>query len=260
MSGEAGGRAATAVRTAARSGDGGTAAPGGRGQPQLWKAVFFVLAAAAIVAGAGWALLGSSLLVVRSVRVVGTDHLVTRSDVLSAAQVPEGLPMLRIDTATIARRVEGIRRVAGATVSRNWPSTVVITVRPRVAVFAVGTPGRYDLVDAAGVTVRQVAHRPARLPVLAFGPGPGPAHLAGDPAVRAAAAVLRELPATIAGQVRSVSAPGPADISVRLAGGVVVVWGDTGRAAQKGRELAALMRTHARLYDVSAPGTAVTRG
>jgi hypothetical protein len=40
----------------------------------------------------------------------------------------------------------------------------------------------------------------------------------------------------------------------------VVVWGSPRRGAQKARELVLLMRTHARYYDVSAPGTAVTRG
>ena len=42
--------------------------------------------------------------------------------------------------------------------------------------------------------------------------------------------------------------------------GVVVVWGSPARGAQKARELVVLMSTHARYYDVSAPGTAVTRG
>jgi len=49
-------------------------------------------------------------------------------------------------------------------------------------------------------------------------------------------------------------------VSLQLANGVVIVWGDSSRAAEKARELALLMRTHARLYDVSAPGTAVTQG
>jgi hypothetical protein len=49
-------------------------------------------------------------------------------------------------------------------------------------------------------------------------------------------------------------------VSLQLANGVVIVWGDSSRAAEKARELTLLMRTHARRYDVSAPGTAVTEG
>jgi cell division protein FtsQ len=84
--------------------------------------------------------------------------------------------------------------------------------------------------------------------------------LRGNPAVRAAATVLRELPPAIAHRVQAVHAPNASDVSVRLGDGVVIVWGDTSRAAEKAKELALLMRTDARGYDVSAPGTAVTQG
>ena len=56
------------------------------------------------------------------------------------------------------------------------------------------------------------------------------------------------------------NAPTPSEVSLQLANGTVIVWGDTSRSAEKARELALLMRTHARRYDVSAPGTAVTQG
>jgi len=49
-------------------------------------------------------------------------------------------------------------------------------------------------------------------------------------------------------------------VTLRLANGVVIVWGDTSRPGEKAKELTLLMRTHARTYDVSAPGTAVTEG
>jgi hypothetical protein len=49
-------------------------------------------------------------------------------------------------------------------------------------------------------------------------------------------------------------------VSVTLAKGVVVIWGDTGRAREKAKELTVLMQRHARSYDVSGSGTAVTSG
>jgi len=58
----------------------------------------------------------------------------------------------------------------------------------------------------------------------------------------------------------SVSAASPTSVTLRLAGGTTVVWGGTGRAAQKSAELAMLLRKHARYYDVSDPTTAVTQG
>jgi cell division protein FtsQ len=224
--------------------------------------VFFGLVAVAIVAALGWALLGSRLLVVRSVQVSGTGPLVSRAEVLRAAQIPHGLPLIRVNAAAVARRVEQIQQVQSATVTRDWPSTVSISVRPRTPVFAVAGAGDYALVDAFGVAVRLSATRPRALPLLTVG-GPGSplaGSLRGSQAVRAAARVLRELPPSIAHRVQVVMAASAADVSVRLPGGVVVVWGSPGLAAEKAQELSVLMRTHARYYDVSAAGTAVTRG
>jgi cell division protein FtsQ len=188
--------------------------------------------------------------------------------VLAAARIPAGLPLIRVNTAAAAQRVEGIRQVESAQVSRNWPSTVVISVRLRTPVFAVAVNGGYALVDGYGVDVRDSARRPPGLPLLqltvgAAGPG-GPAAAAGlsslRPVAGAGAAVLRELPPRIARRVAVVNAPTPSEVSLQLTNGAVIVWGDASRSAEKAKELALLMRTHARLYDVSAPGTAVTQG
>jgi cell division protein FtsQ len=268
-----------------------------------WKATFFGIMAVVIVAGAAWALLGSRFLIVRSVQVTGTGPLVSAAQVRAAARIQPGLPLIRISTAAVARRVERIQQVQSARVSRDWPDTVVIAVRVRTAMFAVPAQGGYALVDAFGVRVRQVARRPSAIPLFTAGSlapgsaragsgtagahagapggsgghatpagqpgGPGApgataapplASLRGSPAVRAAAAVLGELPRSLRRQVRLVGAASAADVSVRLADGVVIVWGDASRSAEKTRELGLLMRTHARLYDVSAPGSAVTRG
>jgi cell division protein FtsQ len=227
--------------------------------------VFFGLAAVAIVAGVAWALLGSRLLVVRSVQVTGAGAQVSRAQVLAAARVPAGVPLIRVNTAAVEHRVDGIRQVQSAQVSRSWPSTVVISVRLRTPVFAIAVHGGYALVDSYGVDVRDSARRPPRLPLLQLSAGAaGTGGVAGlsslRPVASAGAAVLRELPRWIARRVAVVTAPTPSEVSMQLANGSVIVWGDSSRAAEKARELTLLMRTHARRYDVSAPGTAVTEG
>jgi cell division protein FtsQ len=225
------------------------------------KAAFFALAGLAIVAGAAWALLGSRFLVVRSVEVSGTGPLISKSQVLAAARVPMGQPLIRIDDAAVARRVGQLRQVESAHVSTHWPSTIVISVRPRTPVFVVAADGSYQVIDRFGVSLGTAPHRPAGLPALTVGaPGQQPGTLRGNPAVAAAATVLTELPPRVGRQVRAVTAPTASDVSVRLTAGTVIVWGDTGQARLKARELSILMRTHARLYDVSGPGTAVTKG
>jgi cell division protein FtsQ len=224
-----------------------------------WRAISLAVAMIGLVAGVAWALLGSRFLIVRSVRVVGADSLVPRSRVLAAAKVPVGEPMIGVNAAAVQQRVEHIQQVASVVVSRDWPATVVITVRPRVPLFAVGKPGHYRLVDADGVTVRTSARSAPPLPVLTVSPSPGSSRLTGDPAVRAAAAVLEELPHSLVGQVRWLSAATSAGVSVGLANGTIIDWGQPGDAGQKSAELAVLMRTHAHVYDVSTPGVAVTK-
>jgi cell division septal protein FtsQ len=295
-----------------------------------WRAGFFGLAVVAILAAVAWALLGSRFLVVRSVTVSGTGPQVSRATVLAAAQIPAGLPLIRVDTTVVAHRVERITQVQSAQVSRDWPDAVSITIQLRTPVFAMTVPGGYALVDAFGVDVRASAGRPPGLPLLTVGgsqpgwhvgagpsagpAGPsrsgGPSHrsshgsgrsprpgkrshprssaspavsasppapggpagagapgvpgiaagsLRGSPDVRAAALVLRALPPWIGRRVQAVWAASPSDVSVRLAGGIVIVWGDSGRAAEKAKEVAVLMHTHARFYDVSGSGAAVTR-
>lgn len=238
----------------AASGSGG-AAPGlpASSGPGPWKAAFFLLAGVGAVALLAWVLLGSRLLVVRAVEVTGT-HVVPKSEVLAAAAIPEGLPLLRVDTGAAARRVERIAQVRSVVVSRDWPDRIVIEVQertPALAVPAVG--GGFLLVDPSGVIVQVVTRRPVALPLfIPAGPLPG------NPDVRAAASVVRGLPPSLARRVTSVTVPGPDAVTLHLSDRVTVVWGSPGLTAQKARVLAILMRTHARYYDVSAPGTAVT--
>jgi cell division protein FtsQ len=227
----------------------------GSARASRWRAAFFGLAAVGIILGVAWALLGSKLLVVRSVEVTGT-RLVPKSEVSGIADVPLGTPLASVDTSAVERRVESIRQVASADVAKSWPDGLTITVRERVPAVAVRMSGRgYDLIDSAGVIVRWSRSLPAGLPLLSTSVSGG--DLRGDPGVRLAAAVLGELPRWLSGSVASVTSSQP--VTLRLRDGKTVVWGGTDRAAVKGRELAILMRDPARYFDVSAPGTAITR-
>ena len=223
----------------------------------MWRVAFFALAAAGIVAAAVWVLFGSPLLVVRSVSVSGT-HLVSRSEVVAASGVQLGTPLIRVNAARAAARIAAIPQVRSAQVTRSWPNRLVIVVRertPELALPAYG--GGYDLVDADGVVLQRVARRPADLPLYPTVAPEGA--LRGNPDLAAAAAVLGELPATLRHSVTSVSAPEADQVTLHLAGGITVLWGDTGRAAVKARELTVLMRAHMRYYDVSALGSVAAK-
>lgn len=219
------------------------------------RRAFAVALALTILAVAAWALLGSSLLVVRHVRVTGGGGLVSAAAVRSAARIPLGLPLARVDGGAAARRVERLAPVLSARVSRSFPDTVVITVRQRTPALAVAVASGYALVDSAGVTVTVAGRAAGGLPLLTT----PPPVLRGSPAVRAAALVVLGLPAQLRERVRSVSASA-SSVTLQLSGGVTVRWGGPAQGAQKAAELDVLLGTRARYYDVSDPATAVTHG
>jgi cell division protein FtsQ len=222
-----------------------------------WRATFFALAALAILVGTVWALLGSSLLVVRSVKVTGIGSL-PRAEVIKAAGVAPGTPLIRINTTAVARRVERIAQVQSAQVSRDWPDSLVIAVRQRTPVLAVASGHGFALIDPFGVVVRSVAQRPAGMTLL-VGP-PSLAALRGSPAVHAVVTVLRQLPPSLRGLVRAVAAPSANAVTLDLRHGVTVLWGGPDRPAAKAAELTILMRTKSSFFNLSDPGTAVTGG
>ncbi len=221
-----------------------------------WKAAFFGVACAALLAGVAWALLGSSLLVVRSVRTIGPGHI-PRSQVLAAAGIRLGTPLIRIDTGAVARRVERITQVQVARVTRSWPDAVVIWTKRRTAEFAVPGGGGYALMDRFGVVLGRAASPPPGLVVLKSPGGPA-SGLRGNRAVLSAGTVLLRLPGWLRHKVVAVRAAWPAGATLVLRGGVTVVWGSPARTAAKARAVAILLPTGATYYDVSDPVTAVT--
>jgi cell division protein FtsQ len=227
----------------------------GRRRPDPWRTAFFGVLILAILGGAAWALLGSSLLVVRHEEVSG-NRLVPTAEIIEAAGIRHGTSLTSVNAAAAEHRIEQIRQVLSATVSRSWPDTVVISVRERTPVLALAEAGRYALIDAHGVTVEWVRRKPAGMPLIRSPQAAAP----DGQGVAAAAAVLQQLPATLRAMIVSVSAPGADAVKFALRGGITVVWGSAGQTQAKVEELTVLLRTKARYYDVSDPATAVTQG
>jgi cell division protein FtsQ len=233
----------------------GAAAPrsgGGR-----WKTAFFALTGVAIAAIAVWALLGSSLFVVRHVTVTGSGS-VPSAEVIHAAGIAPGTPLARVNATAAARRVEQLTQIRSARVSKHWPDSVVIAVTDRTPALAVASGTGFALVDEFGVVVSHAPRQPPGLVLMT--PAPPVASLRGSPAVMAAATVLGQLTPQVRAEVTAVSAASPTAVTLHLRGGVTVVWGSTGRAAAKAAELQILMGTRATFYNLSDPYTAVTGG
>ena len=229
----------------------------GRGQSRRgigpWRAALFGVLGLAVICGAAWALFGSSLLAVRHVEVTG-NRLVPTEQITAAARIRPGTPLATVNTGAAARRVEGLAPVLWAQVIRSWPDTIVIKVAERTPELAVARAGGYQLIDVDGVVVRFAARKPAGMPVLTA-PTAG---LLGNRAVRAAVRVLTSLPRKLRSLVVSVSAPAASTVTLRLAGGISVAWGAPDDARQKAADVAVLLHTYARYFDVSDPHTVVT--
>jgi cell division protein FtsQ len=250
-----GGVAGGAARPGGAGGGGRPPGPLARRGAVPWRAVAVAGVALVIVLGIAWALLGSSVLVVRHIKVTGNGRI-PAGKIRAASGIKSGTPLLRLDSAAASRRVERINQVLSAKVSRSLPDTVVISIRVRAPSLVVADAGAFELVDGDGVVLRTRSARPAGLPLLRQ----PPPVLRGNPAVHAAARVLAELPAQVRGQVLAVTATSADAVTLHLRGRITIRWGGPDRAAAKARELRALLRTHARYYDVSSPTEAVTAG
>ena len=143
----------------------------------------------------------------RSIIVVGIGA-VTRDEVLDAAQVRLGTPLLQIDTDGVADRVAAIRRVASARVQRDYPSALRITIVERIPLVVKDFPDGPHLFDHDGVDFATAPPPPALPYIDVDNPGPT------DPATKAALAVLTALRPEVVAQVGRIAAPSVASITL----------------------------------------------
>ncbi|GAA4546931.1 cell division protein FtsQ/DivIB [Amycolatopsis samaneae] len=211
-----------------------------------WVALLTVLA----IVGGVYLLFFSSLLGVSTVDVVGAKT-VSADQIRAAAAVPDGKPMLRVDTDAIRDSVAELSGIATVEVSRSWPGTVEIAVTERTAIayFDSGPGGDgFHLVDGGGVVFKTVKVRPAGIPQLKL-----PKVSVDDPVTRAVTAVLGKIPQPLQKQVTSASAKTPGSVEFALADGKTVRWGNAEQSDRKAKVLAALLTQPGKVYDVSAP-------
>ena len=218
----------------------------GRGKVRGLKVVVWTVALVVAFVGLGLLLYFTPIMAARNVVITGLGS-VTQDEIIAAAGVKQGTPLLQVNTDDVAERVAAIRRVATARVQREYPSTLRITVVERVPVVVKDYPDGPHLFDKDGVDFA-TAPPPSNLAYLDTD-NPGPS----DPATKAALAVMTALPPDVAGQVARVSAPSVAAITLTLGDGREVVWGTTDRTEEKAQKLAALLTQPGHTYDVSSP-------
>ncbi|KUI37814.1 cell division protein FtsQ [Mycobacterium sp. IS-1590] len=207
----------------------------------MWSALISV-----IVVGLGLVLYFTPVMAVRNTVVTGVGA-VTQEEIVAAAAVAPGTPLLQVNTDSVAERVAAIRRIASARVQRQYPSTLRITVVERVPVVVKDYPDGPHLFDRDGVDFA-IGPPPPGVPYLdTENPGPN------DEPTKAALQVMTSLRPEVAAQVARVAAPSVAAITLQLIDGREVVWGTTDRTEEKALKLGALLTQPGKTYDVSSP-------
>ena len=220
--------------------------PNRRGTVRGLKVALWTVVAALVATALGLVLYFTPLMSARNIVVVGTGE-VTRDEILAVSGVPDGTPLLQINTDVVAEKVAAIRRVASARVQREYPSTLRITIVERIPIAVKDFPDGPHLYDRDGVDFA-TGPAPLTLPYLDV-ENPGPSDLP----TQAALAVLTALRPEVAGQVGRVAAPSVSSITLTLTDGRVVVWGTEDRTQEKADKLAALLTQPGQTYDVSSP-------
>ena len=210
------------------------------------KMLTWLVVLTVIGVGLGLVLYFTPLMSARSLVVTGTG-VVTREEVVDAAKVTLGTPLLQIDTDEVADRVAGIARVASARVQREYPSTLRITIVERVPIVVKDYPDGPHLFDKDGVDFATAPPPPGLAYIDVDHPGPN------DPPTRAALQVMTSLSPDVVGQVSRIAAPSVASITLTLTDGRTVVWGTTDRTDEKAEKLGALLTQPGHTYDVSSP-------
>ena len=219
-----------------------------------WRRALVIVLALATVASLVWVVGWSAWLGVDDVEVTGVSG--PEADAVARlVQVPVGTPLARVDTDAVGARVRERVTVAEVSVRRSWPGTLTVEVVPRSAALVVRNPqGRLEVVDAEGVTFGTVRAMPKGVPVVTATDAAGTS----KEALLSSLALLDALPADLAKGVSGIKVSSANLITFTL-GKRSVVWGSGEDSDRKVAILTALLKTPAKVIDVSAPDTPVTR-
>ena len=202
--------------------------------------------ALALAMGAIYLVGFSPALSARAVTVNGAKVL-SRTEVLDAAGVAAGTPLVWVDPAKVAERVSGLPAVAEVTVSRDWPDRVHIVVTERKPRLAIPAGAGYLLADVTGVVFQAVENAPSGLVVVEADPN-------SQQVLVDVGAVFSALSSPTAAKVSRLEAPTRDGIVLRLRDGSRVVWGSAEDSALKSQVLDALLPLGGTVFNVSAPG------
>lgn len=234
---------------------------GARRRRRLRRTILALALLALVVAGG--LIERSDLVALEEVRVTGTQRL-DPAAVREAAALELGTSTLRLRLRAAERRVEELPLVDFADATRVDPLTVTIAVTERQPFAMVSAAGGPLLLDRDGLVIDH--GRADDLPVLELaGPPPSVGDLVGDhTGLGAGFAILRGLPGPLRAEVARYRVAADGAVTLVLARGTEVAFGDAERIDEKSRALGAVLEdvgdTPVRVIDVRAPAAPTVRG
>lgn len=210
---------------------------------------------AILIIGTVWALWFSNLFVARTITVVGNNR-VNRDEIVSAAEIKLGTPLMRLNLNAASDRVSQIPVVADTKAGWSFSGVVSIEITERQAVYVIPTSGKYLLVDATGVGFLLVDKPEAGLPEV---------NLVQDESRQSqrmmvdAAVIVVALPQSVRSKMTSMIAVTPDGFTIHLKNGAEILWGSCEQSDLKAEVIDGLLKTKANHYDISSPSHPATR-
>jgi cell division protein FtsQ len=175
-----------------------------------------------LVLGGQWAL-HQSFFEVHHVSLNGVRHE-SLSRVLAASGLDAHPAMIDVSAGSIEKNLESFPWIESVTVSKRWPSTVIVTVHEGTAVaVAFGPHHVLDYVDAQGRNLGQ-APLHVNLPTLVYVDATAPSWPY-DQSGRSAALVASELPKAFSSQVDEVTEDAHGFVSLKMTSPVTFILG-----------------------------------
>jgi cell division protein FtsQ len=229
-------------------------------RPWVW-----VLAGIGVLALIATCLRFAPWFAVDDVEVSGNSQVAT-DEVVAAASISDGTPLLTVPLDEIEQRVEALDAVAEARATRDWPSSIRIVVRERRPIGYVSLVDGVGLVGSDGSVYREQSAEPDDLPHLpdtTVGEVEDSYRSQLDDSGVAAFEVARDLPRSLQKSVATIDADSARSVVVTFDDGVVVKWGSSGSSETKSDVVTLLRKRQGwgsqfTVVDVTAPQAPAT--
>lgn len=223
-----------------------------------------LVAAVATLSAAGWWVSNSPVFDMSSLKVEGNAHL-TAKQLQRLSGLTSQTNVLWLSKGVIEQQLEQDPWVQSASVTRDLPTTITITITERVP--AAVTAGANPMLVAADGTVLGRAAPDTELPLIV--PPPGTIAVGQRLPVSAELAIVAALSDSMRALVTTVTKEADGSLALLMRDGITVFYGDASHTSEKAEALTAVLGwarrqgIHPAYVDVRAPtapsiGTAAT--